>query len=144
VENAAQVVHEPLKIVCLLFQQGAHVHAGRSGAADGDDVLNLSKAQPEPAGALDEGEHPEHGVGVQAISSRCPERGRQDAPCLVDQERLAAESALGCYLADPQPLCHDLRLRLAPRGRVKRKVLVGERRAFGGCRRGLAESRVSV
>lgn len=98
------------------------MHAWRPGAADGDDVLNLGEAEPETARAPDEGKHAEHCVGVQTIPGRRAARGRQDPTSLVDQECLAAESALSRYLADPQPLCHALSLWLAPRGRVKRKV----------------------
>lgn len=117
-----QLVQEPLEINRLLFQQGADVHAGGPRAADGDDVLNLGEAEPEAASAPDEGEHAEHCVRVQTIPGRRAARGRQDPPSLVDQERLTAESTLGRHLADPQPLCHALSLRLAPGGRVKRKV----------------------
>jgi hypothetical protein len=111
-----------LKIPGLLFQQSADVHAGRPGAADGDDVLNLGEAEPETASAPDKSEHAEHGFGVKTIPGRGAARSGQDAPSLVNQERLAAEAALGCYLADPQPFCHALRLRPTLRGRVKREI----------------------
>src|SRR5439155_10042310 len=119
-KNAAQFVQEALKIPGLLFQQGADVHARGSGAMDGDDVPDLGEAEPEAASAPNEGEHVEHGLGVQAIPGRRAARGGQNPPGFIDQECLAAESALGRHLTDPEPLRHALSLRPAPRGRVKR------------------------
>lgn len=117
-----------MKILRLLFQQGADVNAGGPGAADGDDVLDLGEAETQAAGPPNEGQRAEHCFGVHAIPRGCPTRSGQDPPPLINQKRLAAESASGRDLPDPQSLCHAVSLQLAPRGRVKWKFGVARRR----------------
>jgi hypothetical protein len=82
-------------------------------------MSHLAQGQAEPPRLRHEGQHVQHLGGIESVARRRAARRREYPSRLVQPERLAAESALGRYLANPEPLRHVLSLRPAPRGRVK-------------------------
>lgn len=101
----------------LLLEESPHLQAGtRSGASKRDDPADFAQRESQPPGMGHEDKDGQHIVRVETIAGRCSTRRRQDAPRLIDLKRLAAKSAPGCYLANPQPLCHVPELTAGPYG----------------------------
>ena len=92
---------------------------GGPGAPERHNPLDRGEGEPEPARPAHEGECAEDIGRVGAIPGSRATGRRENPACLVQPQRFAAKSALGRYLANPEPLRHVLSLRPAPRGRVK-------------------------
>ena len=85
------------------------------------DVLDLGEREPEPATLLDEREDAQGVRGIDAVARGGTTRGRQNAARFVEPERLAAGATPRCHLANEEPVLHGARIRLPPRGKVKRQ-----------------------
>ena len=93
-EDAANLGQERLQVGFLLRQQAPNMGARRRpGTSKADDVLDLRQRQPQPAALLDEIEHAENLIVIDAIARSGAPRRWQDAACLIELQRLAAHAA---------------------------------------------------
>ena len=105
----------------LVFEQRADVDAGgRAGPPQRGDSADLREREPELPALGDEREDVEKLGRIDPIAGRRAPRRREDAPCFVEPERLAADSTAARHLADQQTLgSHAGRIDLAAWGKVK-------------------------
>jgi hypothetical protein len=92
---------------------------GRARASQGHDAANLSESETDATGLFDERDDAQDVGRVAAIACRGPARRRQDASRFIQPECLAAETTPGRHLPDQEPVVHESRIGLAPRGKVK-------------------------
>jgi len=103
------------------------MHArSRLRAPQGDDVADLLQREAEAPRLRDEVKDAQDVDVVHTVAGRCAARLRDEAPGLVEAQRLAAHPAAGGHLADPQcAFDHGPRIDLAAWGKVKRPFAAG-------------------
>jgi hypothetical protein len=120
-EDAAHAREHAFKVGGFLLQQRADVDARRGPRATKcNDVLDLRERQAESTSLTDEREQPQHVGWVAPVAGRLTTGRREDAPRLVQPQRLAAQAAASRHLSDEQSSpFHEGMIGLPPRGKVK-------------------------